>query len=135
MSTSDGGDEAVHQPPWRDALPPASPVDAGGSVEVGSGIECQEIEAQEKPTERSLPIIVPGASQDLHQHRLGDGQRTLVTDQLGQPEVDGTARRSVEFDPSRRVRKDHSEAGASSCATSPMAFTPRIAKASFRVIG
>lgn len=112
MAAGHRGDEAVHHSPGRDAFSPASPVDAGGSVEVGSGIECQEIEAQEEPAQRSLPLVVPGAGHDLHQHRLGDGQRALVTDQLGQPEVDGAAGGSVEFDPSRRVRKDHSDAGA-----------------------
>ena len=135
MSTGHGGDEAVHQSPWRDALPPASPVDASGSVEVSCRVEGQEIEAQEEPTEGSFPLLVTRPRHDLHEHRLGDGQRAIVMDQLGKSLVDGAACRPVVFDPSRGVGEDHSAAGASSRGTSPMALTPRIAKASSRVMG
>lgn len=135
MATGHRGDEAVDHSPWRDPRPPASTVDAGSSVEVGCRVEREEIEAQEEPTQGSFAVIVTSAGQDLHEDRLGDRQRPLSADQLRQPLVDGTARRPVVFDPSRCVGEDHSPGGVSSGGTSPMAFTPRMAKASSRVIG
>lgn len=135
MAAGHGDDEAVHQTPGRDARPQASTVDAGSGVEVGCHVEREEIEAQKEPAQGSLALIVTGAGHDLHQDGLGNGERPLITDQLGQPMVDGTAGRPVIFDPSRCVGEDHSARGVSSGGTSPMAFTPRIAKASARVIG
>lgn len=130
-----GDDEAVHHPPGRDARPPASTVDAGSGVEIGCGVEREEIEAYEEPAQGSCALIVTGAGHDLHQYGLGDGERPLITDQLGQSLVNRTAGRPVVFDPGRRVGEDHSASGVSSGGTSPMAPTPRIAKTSSRVIG
>jgi len=135
VATGYGCDEAVHHSPWRDARPPASTVDAGRSVEVGCRVEREQVEAQEEPTQSSSALIVTGAGHDLHQHRLGDRERSLITDELRQPLVDGTARCPVVFNPSRCVGEDHYAGGVSSGGTSPMAFAPRMAKASSRVIG
>ncbi len=135
VATGHGGDEAVHHSPWRDAVPPASTMDASSRIEVSCRVERQEMEAQEEPTEASLTLIVTRPSHDLHKHRLGDGERALVTDQLRQPMVDGTPGRPVVLDPRGRVGQDHPGAGVASSGTSAMALAPRMASASSRVMG
>jgi hypothetical protein len=63
----------------RDA---ATAVDAQGAVEVGRGVEAQQLEAPEQRAQILLPFLVTGASKDLHDDGLGDRHRTGCLDQF-----------------------------------------------------
>lgn len=112
------GDQAVDQPARRDSDSPATAIDACRSVEVGSDVEAEEVESQEKAAKVRLSLLGPGASQHLHDDRIGDGDRPIIADQFGQPGVDGAAGRPVVLDPGGGVGKDQCSAGAVSPAIS-----------------
>jgi len=115
-------DHAVNHPSRSDADPPASPVDAGGGVEVDGGIEAQEGEANEQAPEVELVGVASGAGRDFHDDGLGHGDLTIPADELGQATVDGASGGTVVLDPGRGVAKDHLAAtGVMSSGISPMA--------------
>src|SRR5664280_407471 len=73
---------------------------------------------------------------DLHDHRFGHRQRSALDDQIGQTPIYSATGGSVVLDPRGGVGEDHvAGVGATSDGVSPMAFAPRMAKASSRVIG
>lgn len=130
------GDHAVDEAPRRYPLPPARAIDARRAVEVGGAVEAEKFEAQKKPTEVPFILVGPGPSQHLHNDRVGDDEWTILSDQVGEAYVDRTAGGPVVFDPRRGVGEDHQlPVGVVSSGISPMAWAPRMANASSRLMG
>ncbi len=81
MPPSDGGDHAIDQAPRRDANPPASAVDAGGTFEVSGRVELVQVESQQKTAQIRFPGRGARSGEHFHDHRLSDGDRTAGPDQ------------------------------------------------------
>ena len=89
------GDHAVDQPSGRDALSPAPPIDPCRPVEVGGQVEAEKLETQEEPAEVPLSSIGPSPGQHLHDDGVGDGERTIFGDQVGESNINRAASRPV----------------------------------------
>jgi endonuclease/exonuclease/phosphatase family protein len=107
VAPCDGGEHAVHQPAGHDASLAAAAVDPRGTLEVGDGVETAQMESQQKAAQVRLPGIAARAGQDVHDHRLGDGDRAAGGNQFCEAEIDRASGGPVVFDPGRGVREDH----------------------------
>src|SRR5207244_3954379 len=119
---------AVDEPAWSDANSATTAVDQCRCIEVGNGIEPEQLESEEQTAQICLALVVPRPRQHLHHHRLGDTQPLVVLDQAMHPTVSTAARRAVVLNPRRRVGQNHSASrGAWSAGTSSIACAPRMA--------
>jgi hypothetical protein len=82
LAPGDGGDQAVDQATGSDAGLAAAAVDAGGGVEVSDRVELAQAESQQEAAQVGFSGVAAGSGQDFHDHRLGDGDRTIGRDQL-----------------------------------------------------
>jgi hypothetical protein len=136
LTPGDSGDHAVDHPARGHSDLTAAAIDPGRGVEVRRRIKHQPAHAQQQAAQIPCLRVVPRSGEDLHHDRLGDHQRPVRGDQLGNSLVDGAAGRTVELNPGRCVSKDHAAArGAESAGISPIAPAPRMPSASSRVIG
>ena len=69
--------------------------------------ECRSDEAQQQSPQILLARVTASAGYNLHQNRLGEHQRPVRGDQLGDTVVGGTTRSPIELDPRRGIRQDH----------------------------
>ena len=136
MPPGDGRNHAVNQAAGRDTGLPAPAVDEHGAVEVGSGIEAAETESQQQTAQVGLAGVAAGPGEHLHNHWFSDGDRPVGRDELAEAPVGGAPGGPVVFDPGRGVGQDHAAPwGRASAGISAIAWAPRMARASSRVIG
>ena len=108
----DGSDQAVGQPPNRDALGATCPVQGGRVLEVDDALNRQEVAAVQKPPELLDVAGVSAPRQDLHHDDVGGCQRCAAGEVSPHAVVNSAARRAEELDPGGRVDEDLSAADA-----------------------
>ncbi len=113
----------------------ASPIDPCRPVEIDCRIEVQQLAAQQEAAKVGLTLVGASTRGHLHEDGIGHGQGAVGGDQRSHTTVDRAPGRTVELHPRGRVRQDHATLGPVSAGIRPMARTPRMAKASSRVIG
>ncbi len=93
-------DHAVDHPPGRDTGSSTAAVDANCGIEISGGVELKQIKPQQQSTQIGFPLVVACAGKHLHDDRLGYRDVAVSRDELCQALIDGTASRTVVFDPS-----------------------------------
>ena len=82
----------------------APAVDAYGAVEVGGRVEVVQVETQQQAAQIRFPGVAARSGHDLHDDRLGDGDRALGGDQFRQAEIERAPGRPVVFNPRGHYR-------------------------------
>jgi len=94
-----GGNHAVDHPARGHAAAAATSIDAGGSVEVGCGVEMKESSSLQKAPKITFPYVGARPGQYLHDYRFRDHERAAMADEFSQAIVNRTPARSVVLDP------------------------------------
>ena len=136
MTAGHRGDHAVDQASWRHADSTTLSIDATCRVEVGDGVEAEQVTPSEQATEVGFPLVVPCSRNDFHHNELSDAERTFTADEFGDALVHVAPGATVVLHPGGGVGEDHRvSAGPVSTGMSPIAFAPCMASASSRVMG
>ena len=136
MTKGHGRNHAVDHPSRSYPGGPAGERDASRRIEVNRCIESQKRAPLQQSPELAFALSASSAYDHFHDHGFSHCNLALVRNEFGEALIDRTPGRPVVLHPSGGIDEDHcATPGPTSSGISPIAWAPRIARASSRVIG